>query len=152
MNSAITSINSFRPFTIFGVDFFGSITTTFRIRGKPPYKPYVTLFVFRSSWDPGEGSLRQCDQRSPKEVQAGGISEFALRRGGEFAFIPPKALHFGGPWEAGVESAKHLFLWMVGNTLLTKDHTLLTLILSRLPRDFNVHRGIHPLDHYLLHL
>jgi len=38
-------LRALRPFTICGVDFCGPISTTFRIRGEPPYKSYVALFI-----------------------------------------------------------------------------------------------------------
>lgn len=38
-----------RPFFITGVDFCGPFYTTYRIRGKPPYKTYVAIFVCFSS-------------------------------------------------------------------------------------------------------
>ncbi|XP_052855140.1 uncharacterized protein LOC128263903 [Drosophila gunungcola] len=38
-------LRALRPFNICGVDFCGPFSTTYRIRGKPPYKSYVALFV-----------------------------------------------------------------------------------------------------------
>ncbi|XP_075157719.1 uncharacterized protein LOC142230985 [Haematobia irritans] len=38
-----------RPFLVSGVDFCGPFYTSYRIRGKPPYKTYVAIFVCFSS-------------------------------------------------------------------------------------------------------
>ncbi|XP_044316736.1 uncharacterized protein LOC123037934 [Drosophila rhopaloa] len=59
-----------------------------------------------------------------------GIQTYAARKGCEFAFIPPRAPHCGGLWEAGVKSAKHLSLRTVGQGLLTAEDlgTLLTSV------------------------
>ncbi|KAH8395733.1 hypothetical protein KR222_001385, partial [Zaprionus bogoriensis] len=72
------------------------------------------------------------------EEQAGSMSAFASRKGCEFVFIPPRAPHFGGLWEASVKSAKHLFLRTVGNELLTAEelgtlHTSVEAVLNSRP-------------------
>jgi len=38
-------VRALHPFNICGVDFCVPLSTTYRIRGKPPYKSYVALFV-----------------------------------------------------------------------------------------------------------
>ncbi|XP_043064774.1 uncharacterized protein LOC122320681 [Drosophila ficusphila] len=67
--------------------------------------------------------------RARLEEQGGGIEAFASKKECEFAYIPPRAPHFGGLWEAGVKSAKHLFLRTVGHDLLTAE-VLGTLLAS----------------------
>jgi len=56
------------------------------------------------------------------EEHGGGIGTFALKKECEFAFIPPRAPHFGGLW--------HLFFRTVGKDILTADElgTLLTSV------------------------
>ncbi|KAI8034664.1 hypothetical protein M5D96_012560, partial [Drosophila gunungcola] len=131
-------LRALRPFNICGVDFCGPFSTTYRIRGKPPYKSYVALFVCFASkavWCDNATNFVGADRhmrefRARLEEQGGGIETFASKKGCEFAFIPPRAPHFGGLWEAGVKSANHLFLRTVGQDLLTAEElgTLLTSV------------------------
>ncbi|KAL7724792.1 hypothetical protein ACLKA6_000428 [Drosophila palustris] len=75
------------------------------------------------------GASRQFRElRARVEEEADAIQEFASKSGCEFAFIPPRASHFGGLWEAGVKSAKHLLLRTVGSLLLTAEELQTTLV------------------------
>ncbi|KAL7723686.1 hypothetical protein ACLKA6_014920 [Drosophila palustris] len=75
------------------------------------------------------GASRQFRElRARVEEEADAIQEFASKSGCEFAFIPPRAPHFGGLWEAGVKSAKHLLLRTVGSLLLTAEDLQTTLV------------------------
>lgn len=47
------------------------------------------------------------------------ISDFASQISVKFCFLPAYSPHFGGIWEAGVKSAKHLLGRVIGNSHLT---------------------------------
>lgn len=165
-NLPFDRLYALRPFLICGVDFCGPINTTLKIRGRPPVKMYIAVFVCFTSkavhlelvsdlttdcfilclkrfigrrglpqkiWcDNGTnfvGAARKLqDLRAAFESRKDRIQSYAAERGTEFAFIPPRAPHMGGLWEAGVKSAKHLLLRTVGNALLTAEEINTVLI------------------------
>lgn len=56
---------------------------------------------------------------SPEAQEA--ITNDCSKKGIQFNFIPPRAPHFGGLWEAAVKSAKYLLTRTVGNASLTYE-------------------------------
>nr|XP_012152412.1 PREDICTED: uncharacterized protein LOC105664083 [Megachile rotundata] len=60
------------------------------------------------------------------------ISEFLLKEGIEWKFIPPQAPHFGGLWESAVKSAKYHIKRIIGEQRLTFEelYTFLTQVES----------------------
>ncbi|XP_033247602.1 uncharacterized protein LOC117188214 [Drosophila miranda] len=60
--------------------------------------------------------------------QGDAIRDFASKNGCEFAFIPPRAPHMGGLWEAGVKTAKSLLLRAVGSAPLTAEELATVLV------------------------
>lgn len=57
------------------------------------------------------------------------ITNACNKKGIQFNFIPPRAPHFGGLWEAAVKSAKHLLVRSLGNASLTYEE-LETLVIE----------------------
>ena len=50
-------------------------------------------------------------------------------------FIPPGALHFGGPWETAIKSVKHHLVWVMGDQILT--FVELSTLLARIEANLN---------------
>lgn len=158
-----------RPFVITGVDFCGPFLTSYRIRGKVPYKTYIAVFVCFSSkathlelvsdlstnnfilclkrfvgrrgipeklycdnatnFVGAHNKLKELKQLFFHETMAQEIRTYSSQTGFEFCFIPPRAPHFGGLWEAAVKSVKTLLVKNVAQAHLTFEE-LQTLIIE----------------------
>lgn len=148
-----------RPFRVCGVDFCGPFYVSYRIRGRPPVKMYVAVFVCFASkavhldlvTDLSTDAFLNVFKRFigrrglPETIYSDNATNFvgasnvlrelqtafqhnearlvnfAAERGVQWMFIPPRAPHFGGLWEAAVKSAKHRLLRGASNANLTQD-------------------------------
>ncbi|XP_070141617.1 uncharacterized protein [Drosophila kikkawai] len=148
-----------RPFSRCGIDFCGPINVYLRIRGKPPTKAYLAVFVCFATkaihvevvsdltTDSFIASLKRfiarrglpsdifCDNATNfagannklealkqflfKKETAESIHNFCRNEFINFHFIPPRAPHFGGIWEAAVKSVKGLLNRTLRDTRLT---------------------------------
>ncbi|XP_075156007.1 uncharacterized protein LOC142229333 [Haematobia irritans] len=142
-------VRSVHPFLVAGVDFCGPVDLTLKIRGRPPTKMYIAIFVCREAWAPQQDLLRQCDelrrcQQELKDLQEeflanrGTVEEYAAALNMHFNCIPPRAPHFGG-----YKQAKYLLLRIVGKALLTQEE--MTTMLTEVEAVLNS-RAIAPLS------
>ncbi|XP_017488266.1 PREDICTED: uncharacterized protein LOC108376560 [Rhagoletis zephyria] len=111
-------LRSVRPFLICGVDFCGPVYTTHKIRGRPPYKSYIAIFVCFNSKAVHIESVSDLSTNAVLSV----FKRFVGRRG------VSRAPHFGGLWEAAVKSAKHRMLRTIGDTALTFEELSTVLV------------------------
>nr|XP_044249382.1 uncharacterized protein LOC123002819 [Drosophila takahashii] len=150
-----------KPFAISGVDLCGPFSTSYRIRGKVPYKTYMAVLICfatkavhvklvsdlstntfvlclkrivgrrglpESIWCDNAtnfvGAHSQLDEFRKQLFSQQALQDlktFTASTGVSFHFIPPRAPHFGGLWEAAVKSMKHLLVKKIGNSGLTHE-------------------------------
>ncbi|XP_075163365.1 uncharacterized protein LOC142235999 [Haematobia irritans] len=163
-NLPMDRVVALRPFLIVGVDFCGPVNISMRIRGKPPTKMFIAVFVCFTSKAVhlelvsnltsecfllcfkrfvsrrGLPSKVLCDNgtnfvgadRKLKELYRkltnGELVSQAAKMEVEFSFIPPRAPHFGGLWEAAVKSAKYLLIRAIGSALLSVEEFQTVLV------------------------
>lgn len=72
-----------------------------------------------STFQEADGDLRGLLQEASPAFDA--VPGYLATRGIRWNFIPPKAPHFGGLWEAGIKSAKTLLKKILGGRILTYE-------------------------------
>ncbi|XP_055838638.1 uncharacterized protein LOC129906759 [Episyrphus balteatus] len=112
-----------RPFEICGVDFCGPMLTSWKIRGKVPYKSYVSVFV---CFVTKAVHLELVSDLSSDAFIA--ALKRLIDKGIQFEFIPPRAPHFGGIWEVAVKSAETLLTRTFGGAILTFEELNTALV------------------------
>ncbi|XP_036335396.1 uncharacterized protein LOC118745832 [Rhagoletis pomonella] len=148
-----------RPFLVVGVDLCGPFYTSYRIRGKAPYKTYLAVFVCFSSkavhaelisdlstnnfvlslkrfigrrgipyriycdnatnFVGAQAQLNELKRQFFNQQSVSDLEQFGSVHGFEFRFIPPRAPHFGGLWEAAIKSMKTLLVKYISQSNLT---------------------------------
>jgi len=130
---------SVRPFHICGVDLFGPINVSLRIRGRPPIKKYFAVFVCFASKSVHLAFKSFIARRGvPHRVHSDNATNFLGARNelrslqsafedqqSQFQlFVVEKGIemkpHFGGLWEAAVKSAKEILVRQVADASLTE--------------------------------
>lgn len=168
-NLPVDRLRAQRPFLVTGVDFCGPFLTSYRIRGKAPYKTYIAVFVCFGSkathlelvsdlsannfllclkrfvgrrgipqrifcdnatnFTGAHNKLKEIKERLLSDDVIHEVRSFCTQTGFEFCFIPPRAPHFGGLWEAAVKSAKTILVKNVAQARLTFEE-LQTLVVE----------------------
>lgn len=97
-------------------------------RGKPShlYSDNGTTFV---------GAHNELKRFFSNNSTVEGVVNFSTSEGISWEFIPPRAPHFGGLWEAGVKSMKSHLKRVIGNASLTFEE--LTTVLSQIEACLN---------------
>ncbi|XP_041564840.1 uncharacterized protein LOC121467484 [Drosophila elegans] len=104
--------------------FIGALRRFISLRGSPRtiWSDNATNFVG------AKRELAELKELFLSEPHTASISSSCLANGIDWKFIPPRAPHFGGLWEAAVKSAKFLFYRVVENAenfeVLTPAHFL----------------------------
>ena len=95
-------------------------------RGKPTkiWSDHGTNFVGAAR------EIRELVLFLQEQMAQGAISDFCATQGIEWSFIPERAPHFGGLWEAAVKSLKYHLKRIIGDTKLTFEEftTVLTQV------------------------
>ena len=107
-------------------------------------KPSLILSDHGTNFTGATRELKEIYEFFNKQKTQGDISEFCSAQCIEWRFIPERAPHFGGLWEAAVKSMKFHFKRIVSNTKLTFEE--LTTILTQIESCLNS-RPLAPLPH-----
>ncbi|XP_037929746.1 uncharacterized protein LOC119664302 [Teleopsis dalmanni] len=123
-----------KPFFTTGVDYCGPIWIHYKIRGKKPTKAYLAVFCcFATKTVHLEVVSDQSTIYSENGKEK--IIKTSSNKGIDFKFIPPRAPHFEGLWEAAVKSAKHLMIKGIFNASLTYEE--LTTVITEIKAMLN---------------
>ncbi|XP_065084789.1 uncharacterized protein LOC135706998 [Ochlerotatus camptorhynchus] len=118
----VSRVSPTRPFSLYGVDYCGPFYVKSAVRNRGPTKVYVAIFVcFSTKAVHIELSLKA------EAAERQQIFDWCAENEITWKFIPPRAPHFEGLWEAAVKSAKNHLLKVVGNVNFAYED-LLTLL------------------------
>ena len=97
--------------------FLGRLKRFFAWRGKSKniYSDNATNFL------DARNELKELYSVIQSAEQDLAVQKFLTEQKITWHFVPPRAPHFGGLWEAAVKSFKHHLLRIVGNTFLTQE-------------------------------
>ena len=98
-------------------------------------KPILILSDHGTNFTGAARELKEIYEFFNEQRTMGDISEFCSAQCIEWKFIPEHAPHFGGLWEAAVESMKYHLKRVVGSTKLTFEE--LTTILTQIESCLN---------------